>query len=303
MYNNNRIGPQRILALLSIFVIYPVFAGPVFVEPEWLEGRLADKAVVWVDRSSDATQYDRFHIPGARYLDYEALLNTDKKNRFPVPVSDERMVKILGQLGVSRDSYVVLYDDMGGLNVGRFYWHLERLGHRNMSVLNGGLVQWILSGRKVTNKASNPNPVRYKTGEQVLAPKINNLALIEDVKAASKNASSVILDVRSDDEYIGDIKKKRYGHVPGARWWPWQQTVDFQNGFTRADRLKLEQSLQSAGIGGRKKSVIVYCRSGHRAGQTYLTLRSLGYENVRLYANSMNEYGQSRSKLKQGVNP
>ena len=102
---------------------------------------------------------------------------------------------------------------------------------------------------------------------------------------------------------MGDSKKKKGGHVPGAKWWPWQQGVDFANGFARADKKKIEQLLQKAGVYNKKKPVIVYCRSGHRASQTYLTLRSLGYEKVKLYANSMNEYGRSGSKLIQGKNP
>jgi thiosulfate/3-mercaptopyruvate sulfurtransferase len=54
----------------------------------------------------------------------------------------------------------------------------------------------------------------------------------------------------------------------------------------------------------KSKPVIAYCRSGHRAAQTYMTLRSLGYEQVSLYAPSMNEYGQYRKKsLKLGTNP
>ena len=50
--------------------------------------------------------------------------------------------------------------------------------------------------------------------------------------------------------------------------------------------------------------MIAYCRSGHRAAHAYLTLRNLGYENVKVYANSMNEYAVTRdAPLKQGKAP
>lgn len=50
--------------------------------------------------------------------------------------------------------------------------------------------------------------------------------------------------------------------------------------------------------------MIAYCRSGHRAARAYLTLRSLGYEDVKVYANSMNEYAAARdAPLTQGPQP
>ncbi len=291
----------KLFILITVLAVNPVLAAPVMVEPEWLDKNLGKKGVVLLDMSSEDTQYERFHIPGAYYFPYQVLVKMDKKKGFPEAVSDQRMDKILSYFGISENTQVVIYDDMGGLNAGRLFWQLERMGHKQVSVLNGGLVKWILSGRKVTNEITSPTSVKHLLKDTTA--RRENHADIEDVRAASKDSSTVILDVRSDGEYLGDSKKKKGGHVPGARWWPWQQGVDFENGFARADKKRIEKLLQKAGISNKQKPVIVYCRSGHRASQTYLTLRSLGYENVKLYANSMNEYGRSGSKLIQGKKP
>ena len=62
-------------------------------------------------------------------------------------------------------------------------------------------------------------------------------------------------------------------------------------------------SLKQLGITNKKQELIVYCRSGHRASQSYFTLRKLGFENVKLYDASMNEYQQSNKPLIKGMKP
>ena len=63
----------------------------------------------------------------------------------------------------------------------------------------------------------------------------------------------------------------------------------------------LQGELSKLGVKDKTKPLIVYCRSGHRASQSYLTLRSLGYTNVKLYDGSMAEYASKRElPLKKG---
>jgi thiosulfate/3-mercaptopyruvate sulfurtransferase len=103
---------------------------------------------------------------------------------------------------------------------------------------------------------------------------------------------------------VGEAKKPRTGHIPGARLWPWEQAVDFAKGFVRVDEATLKKSLAAAGAKSGKTPIVAYCRSGHRAAQTYLTLRSLGYDDVRVYANSINEYAlYPEHPLKAGARP
>lgn len=64
-------------------------------------------------------------------------------------IGDEPLYRLLGGLGIGAETQVVVYDDVGGLNAGRLFWELARIGHPGVSVLNGGLVEWILEGRSV----------------------------------------------------------------------------------------------------------------------------------------------------------
>jgi thiosulfate/3-mercaptopyruvate sulfurtransferase len=66
----------------------------------------------------------------------------------------------------------------------------------------------------------------------------------------------------------------------------------------------VNKKLQKLGVTDKKQPLLVYCRSGHRAAQSYLTLRNLGYENVKLYDGSMAEYSLNKNNpLKKGMLP
>lgn len=264
-------------------------SSPVFVSTQWLEKKLKDPETIVMDMSE---QYERFHIPGAISVPYQHLIAPrKKKEKFSKRISDEVFVKLLGQLGIKRNHTIVIYDDMGGLHAGRMFWHLERIGHPRVSVLDGGLVRWILDGKKVENTPHRRKAAAYGSYKRAM----DNEAHLSEIKTISKSGKAVLLDARTKDEYLGDLRRKKGGHIPGAIWWPWQYSVDFPKGFVIKDSKILQKDLKGLGVNDKKTPLVTYCRSGHRAAQSYLVLRSMGYENVKLFVNSMNEYGSTRS--------
>jgi len=249
--------------------------------------------------TEDDWQYNRFHIPGAVRVAYHELIKPGGPGKPPARLSEQELVAVLGQAGISRDSHVVLYDDMGGLNAGRLFMELERLQHPAVSVLDGGLVKWVLSHRRVDNRPIERKPVKYLLPEG----RRETLVALDEVKQSGANGA-VLLDVRSREEYTGDPKQQRSGHIPGARWWPWEQAIQVDGGFVLRDRGDLGARLAQVGLVDRKTPVVLYCRTGHRASQTYLTLRHLGFENVRVHAGSMLEYLLDASApVKRGSSP
>lgn len=271
--------------LVSLGLVIGAEAAPVLVDGAWLEPRLEDRRLVIVDMSEEPIQYARFHIPGAVRLDYSALFRRGSRGKPNRRLTDPEFAALLGSLGIGLEHHVVIYDDMGGLNAGRLFLELERFRHPNVSVLNGGLVQWILDHRRVTNQPVTRVPVPYAVPSEIH----ETLASADDARHAGTNGVA-LLDVRTQEEYVGDPKEPRSGHIPGARWWPWEQAIRMDKGFVIQDANTLVTSINKAGIADRKAPVVLYCRTGHRASQTYLTLRHLGYENVRMFAGSMLEY-------------
>lgn len=260
-------------------------AGSLLVSTDWVEKHLHDADVVLVDLS-DNLQYTRFHLPEAINLPYEYLNQTQGK--INQSIGPTNIAKLLGQLGIQHDSTIILYDDTGGLNAARLFWELEQLGHRKVAILNGGLVKWIRERREVSAKAHLRKPTQYlpaKTDTSVSA------SLVE-VKQASAERKSVLLDVRSEEEYLGDKEYKRSGHIPGAVSWPWDTALNTDEGFTLQSPAALKETLAKAGVSDLQQPIITYCQSGHRAAHAYLTLRELGFAHVKVYDGSMQEYAR-----------
>lgn len=177
---------------------------------------------------------------------------------------------------------------MGGLHAGRLFWELERIQHKNISVLDGGLVKWILDGNPVT---ATPFQPAAKTHYTLAKTRIKNtLATIKDVLPDSRAKNTLLIDVRSQEEYIGNVKQRRSGHIPGAKLWSWNNAINFDDQFKFKPIQTLKTELSNIGLKQKQQPVILYCHSAHRAAQSYLALRSLGFENVKVYDGSMAEY-------------
>lgn len=283
------------IGLLACIFFSRVQASPLLVETAWLKEHLDDKNIVLVDMS-DNLQYQRFHIPGAIHLPY-SVLNQRTKKGVSLSVGSKQIIHILGLLGIQRDSHVIIYDDTGGLNAARLLWELDILNHKQVSILNGGLVKWILDGHRVIARPVKPVAVKY-----IMESSAKPSPLLVTLDGIRGN-DSILLDVRSREEYLGHPRQKRSGHIPGAKWWNWDQSVDFENGFKQKGTTALMNSLKQLGITSKKQAITVYCQSGHRAAQSYFTLKSLGFNNIKLFDGSMAEYQQTVLPLNKGMNP
>ncbi len=292
-------SPRDCLVILAIYLLpLTASARSLLVDTDWLVNKLGSADIAIVDMS-DSIQYTRFHIPGARHLPYDAINQANQK-QISLSIGSQAVARLMGERGISPDMHVVIYDDTGGLNASRLFWELERLGHANISLLDGGLVKWVLEGKRVVAEPANYPAKTYKS---VSLKGRNNLASIDDLLPANR-PHPVLLDVRSEEEYIGYPQQKVSGHIPGAKWWHWEDNVNFAKAFQLQPTANLLTHTATLGLGDKQQEIVVYCHSGHRAAQAYFTLRQLGYSQVRLYDGSMAEYGQRRpATLVRGKQP
>lgn len=268
------------------------YANPdVLVDTAWVAQHLTDPQVHLLEVDVDTTAYDQGHIPGAVGLHWKRDLETPIVRDI---ASKEQIEGLLSIAGITPDSTVILYGDNNNWFATYAWWLLKYYGHKDARIMNGGRKKWMDEGRPMTKDVPAPKPTTYRTKE--LDPSIR--AVRDDVLAAAKAKSAVLVDVRSPKEYSGELLApealpqegaQRGGHVPGAANIPWGENVQADGTFKPADQLK---ALYEARGVTPDKPVIAYCRIGERSSIAWFALKYLlGYPNVKNYDGSWTEYG------------
>ena len=95
------------------------------------------------DPAKARQRYSEGHIPGAVFVDLDVDLADPPGpgGRHPLPGA-ERFSATLGRLGITPETSVVVYDDVGGRYAARMWWMLSAVGHDDVRVLDGGLQSW-----------------------------------------------------------------------------------------------------------------------------------------------------------------
>jgi thiosulfate/3-mercaptopyruvate sulfurtransferase len=101
----------------------------------------------------------------------------------------------------------------------------------------------------------------------------------------------VIVDARSPAEYNGfDVRAKRGGHIPGTINIDWVRNVTNDALKTFKPAAELHKMYEAVGV-TPDKEIIVHCHSGVQAAHTVFTLTLLGYNQLRNYDGSWQEWG------------
>jgi thiosulfate/3-mercaptopyruvate sulfurtransferase len=224
------------------------------------------------------------HLPGAVNLPALATDDLDANRRgFPIP--PEWAERLFCGAGISSKSQVVIYDDQGNRFAARVFYVLEFFGHSNVQVLNGGLKKWQSEGLPLTTVSPGITPGDFR-------PQANSalIATSEWVKAHLKDPQVRLLDARSVAEFKGErIQGPRGGHIPGAINLEWTRVLGSGEIKTFLDAPSLEKLFSDVQISPGQE-VVTYCQTGMRAAALYFALRLLGYERVRMYDGSWQEW-------------
>jgi thiosulfate/3-mercaptopyruvate sulfurtransferase len=260
------------------------------VSTEWVAGHATDPQVRVVEVDVDTKAYNEAHLPGAIAWAWTTqLCDTVRRDILSQP----QFEALMAASGVTPETTLVIYGDNNNWFAAWAFWQAKIYGHHDVRLMNGGRKKWLSEGRDVSQEASHPAATQY----QAHAADLSLRAFLPHVQDASTHRSSALVDVRSPQEFTGEILAppglpetcQRGGHIPGARSIPWGKACNDDGTFKSAD--ELGSLYGKEGIDG-SKPVIAYCRIGERSSHTWFVLKYLlGFDNVTNYDGSWTEWG------------
>ncbi len=252
---------------------------PGMVGPDWLAGHLGKAGLSVID-VRDQKAYNGGHIPGALSLNPESVRG-NVRGLPSVLLPADVLAAHVSLMGITPSDIVVLVcageQVRDATLVGMA---LERLGHRSWGILEGGYEMWVSKGKPVDTRLPDLSLSTYPA-----EMKTDDFTVDADTVLAESKRGAVILDVRPADYYTGAKKDEaRGGHIPGAVNRDFSMDLAAPGSGAVFKPLQELEAAYTALIPGKNTPVIVHCRTGHQASQTYFLLRHLlGYGKVRWY--------------------
>ncbi len=290
------------------------------ISPAWLAQNLTRVRIVdcrWRGDGSGRALYDAGHSPGAVHLDWHRDLNHTRDGLRDLLLPPAEFAQVMAAAGIGDDTYVVAYADGDYSGATRLWWALRYYGHERVSVLDGGLDQWLSEGRPLDTTPPPPPP---PTHTQLFTPRpeAHWLATAAEITQAleARDRSVAIVDTRPREQYLGqavwtppgsrfldpgrptiDIGARgpmRAGHIPGAVHLNSSANLDPAT-WTYLPPQALAARAQAAGVRPDQR-VITYCGVGISASLGLFALHLARYPNLALYDASWEEWGSDPSK-------
>ena len=258
------------------------------VSTGWLAGHLGEPGLTIVDCSwfmpslgrSGRDEYRAAHIPGARFLDIDAV--ADRANPAPHMLpSAADFGAAMAALGVGRDDRIVVYDNSPTRTAARGWFTFRHFGAGQVAILDGGFQKWTAEGRPTESGDPAPRAATFAADER------------RDVVAkADVMACGPLLDARGAARFTGDEPDPRPGvapgHIPGAHNLPFGALYKDDGTFKSRD--EIARLFADAGIDPAEPFTAT-CGSGVTANSLLFAAQLLGHNGNRLYDGSWSEWG------------
>jgi thiosulfate/3-mercaptopyruvate sulfurtransferase len=260
------------------------------VSTQWVSEHANESGLRVVEVDVDTKAYDEGHVPGAIAWAWNSQLCDTVRRDI---LSRDQFEQLMSSSGITPDTAVVIYGDNNNWFAAWAVWQMKIYGHKDVRLMNGGRRKWLAEGRDVSQDAPQVRGTTYRGKDADLSLR----AFLPQVQAAVASAAAKLVDVRSPQEFTGEILAppglpetcQRGGHIPGARSIPWGKACNDDGTFKSYEELQALYGVE--GIDGAKP-VIAYCRIGERSSHSWFVLKYLlGYANVTNYDGSWTEWG------------
>lgn len=272
-----------------------------FVETDWLRDHLSDPDLIVLDCSwhfpeeGDARQeFAEEHLPGALFLDIDVVSDTSVRLPHMLPDPDT-FARIIGDMGISNDSTIVVYDTYGFFcAAARVWWMFNIMGHHKVKVLNGGMPKWLDEDLPVEDGPARQLPRQtFKVSFDA-----SQVCDTEQIKLISTSGTAQLLDARSPQRFTGELGEPRpclrLGHIPGSINVYFKDFMEFDGSLKPMQDVK---KLLDASPIDLTRPIITTCGSGVTAAVMNLIFAEIGITGTAMYDGSWSAWGCEDSGL------
>uniref|UniRef100_A0A4W5MG17 Sulfurtransferase n=1 Tax=Hucho hucho TaxID=62062 RepID=A0A4W5MG17_9TELE len=233
-------------------------------------------------------EFNQQHIPGTSFFDIDKCSDKTSSLDHMLPTASY-FAEYVGGLGIGNDTHVVVYDtsDFGSYSAPRVWWMFRLFGHNSVSVLDGGMKNWLVEEHPVTAEYTKPGRADFKaTANQ------SWVKSYEDVLKNIETKQVQVIDARSAGRFRGTEPEPRDdiepGHIPCTINMPFAKFMDASGKELELE--ELAKMFREAGV-DLEKPFWVTCGSGVTACHVVLAAHLLGHsESVSVYDGSWSEW-------------
>ena len=286
-----RIKNIIVCCLIFFFNIQSSNANPL-VDNEWLKDKVCTEGFKIIEVHRFKKEYELSHIPCSVFTNFYTSGWRETRNKIPLLMpSINDLEKLIGSLGVLDSDHVIIVAPGTGkydaAETTAIYFTFKYLGHKKLSILNGGLKSWKEDWDSETETGFILPAVKlYKAevNQSIIASK-------EDVLAV-KNKTGHLIDSRPSDMFLGintSFPALRTGTIPNAinipnAWLLKNNTLYFQ------EKENIQKILDYSDI-SKQDGQISFCNAGLESSLTWFVISEiLEYPNHRLYEASLAEW-------------
>ena len=265
------------------------------VSTDWLRKNFINKNIKILDCSwhmpasqrSGKLEFENTHIPGSIFFDIDEF--SDKNSEFPHTIlSGEIFSEMISNLGISNQDHIVVYDSLGIFSSPRVWWMFQYFGHKEISILDGGLVKWLKEKKEIETGKGKKYP---KTNFKAIENK-SMLKTYEDIKNNIINNQFQVIDARSKGRFLGTEPEPRAnlksGSIQNSINLPWNECIDPETKCF-LDKALLEKKFKALKI-KLDQPVVFSCGSGVSACVIGKALNIINNNEPAIYDGSWSEW-------------
>ena len=284
------------ILLILIFDCKSGYSNPL-VDKDWLKNKICKDNIKIIEVHRSKKEYEIAHIPCSIYTNFYTDGWRETRNSIPLLMPSINSLEILiGSLGISSSDHIVIVAPGSGkydaAEAAALYFTFKYLGHKNISILDGGLKSW-------KEDWDNDTETGFILPEEKIYKSIPNktiLASKDDVLEVT-NKSGYLIDARTSALYMGintSMPAIRSGTIPNAvnipnDWLLINDSLFFQK------KNDLERIFEFNGI-SKKNGQISFCNAGLESALSWFVMSEiLNFPNNKLYESSLAEWSKEMS--------